>query len=98
MESASKNDISIRLPDERWEHIIEQHPEMAEYRDEVMLVIGDPYCILQGNQGELLAIREVQPDKWLVAAYRESGEDGFVITAFLTRRRNWWDRKEQVWP
>jgi hypothetical protein len=53
---------------------------------------------LQGYLHELAAVREIEEGKWLVAVYREIGEDGFIITAFLTRRARWFERREQVWP
>jgi hypothetical protein len=50
----SKNDVSIRLTEERWFHI--------------------------------------------VVIYRElNKEDGFVITAFLTRRRKQLERRRKIW-
>jgi phospholipid N-methyltransferase len=42
---------------------------------------------LLGNLGELLAIREITAGKFLVVVYKETGPgDGFIITAFLTRK------------
>jgi len=39
----------------------------------------------------------MEAGKWLVAAYRELGDDGFVITAFLTRRKAALERRRQLW-
>ncbi|MFA7242215.1 MAG: hypothetical protein WC091_19055 [Sulfuricellaceae bacterium] len=47
---------------------------------------------------ECLAIQEVEKGKWLVVVYREQGSDGFVITAFLTRRIRSLDGRKQLWP
>ena len=44
------------------------------------------------------AVREVEPGKGLVVVYRELQEDGFVITAFLTRRMKSLQRRSQLWP
>lgn len=33
-----------------------------------------------------------------VVIYRESVDDGFVITAFLTKRPQWFTRRVQLWP
>jgi hypothetical protein len=35
---------------------------------------------------------------YLVAVYRESESDGFIITAFQTRRTQSLDRRRQIWP
>jgi hypothetical protein len=94
----SKNSVDIRLTSERWVHITEQHCEMAGWKNEVMETIAFPVRILSGNDGECLAIQEVEKGKWLVVVYREQGGDGFVITAFLTRRIRSLDRRKQLWP
>lgn len=80
-----KSDFAIRLTDERWFHVTEEHSELAGLRFEVLEAIAGPDRIIAGSAGELLALR-AQPDgKVLVAVPREMAEDGFVITAFLTR-------------
>lgn len=93
----SKNGISIRLPEERWLHISEQHPELAEYRNTILSTIEEPDRILAGNNGELMAVRLVDVGKWLVVVYREFEEDGLIITAFFTRRHRSLDRRTLVW-
>lgn len=90
--------IEIRLTDERWAHITEEHNELAGLRFEVLETIAQPSRVLEGTHDALLAVREVEPGKWLVAVYREEADAGFVITAFLTRRRHWLDKRRQVWP
>jgi hypothetical protein len=94
----SKNGLPIRLPAERWAHITEEHRELEEMRREVLQAVSAPDRILAGSQGELLAVREVEPGKCLVVPYRELPSDGFVITAFLTKRTESLNRRRQVWP
>jgi hypothetical protein len=96
--ATSKNGIPIRLTAERWAHITEEHGELEGMRQQVLDTISDPLCVYPGNAGELLAIRELEMRKWLVAVYRELGEDGFLITAFLTRRISSLERRKQLWP
>jgi hypothetical protein len=67
----SKNNVSIRLTDERWTHIVEEHCELAGMRLEIMETVSCPLRILAGGAGELLAVREVSPGKGLVVVYRE---------------------------
>lgn len=93
-----KNGIDIRLPDERWEHILTGHGELAGMRQDVLDIITDPERVLAGGAGELLAVREIDEGKWLVVAYRESDDDGFIITAFMTRRQYALDKREKLWP
>lgn len=94
----SKNGVPIRLTDERWVHITEEHSELAGMRLEVLEVVADPLRIYAGNEGELLAVRELKPGKFLVVVYRELASDGFIITAFLTRRVQSLQRRTLVWP
>ena len=94
----SKNGVPIRLTDERWAHITEEHSELASLRLEVLEIVANPTEIFAGNRGELLAVREVEPEKYLVVVYRESQQDGFIITAFLTRKGQALHRRQQLWP
>ncbi|MBX3066888.1 MAG: hypothetical protein KF726_28165 [Anaerolineae bacterium] len=94
----SKNGLPIRLPDERWEHIMIEHGELSELRDQVLSTISEPERIFVGSLDELMAIREIESGKWLVVVYRELESDGFVITAFVTRRIRQLERRKQVWP
>ena len=91
----SVNKVPIRLTAERWSHITEEHSELAGLKHDVLEVIADPVRIVEGGAGELLAYRETVHGRYLVVVYREEENDGFVITAYLTRRPNW-DR-EVLW-
>jgi len=94
----SKNNVPIRLTEERWFHITEEHSEMAGYYFEVLETVEEPEAIYEGKTGELLAVREVENGKNIVVVYKElSKEDGFVITAFLTRRKKQFERRRKIW-
>ena len=94
----SKNGVPIRLTEERWQHIINARAEFAGLRAEVLRTIAEAERVLAGPQGEMMALR-TQPDgKVLVAIYREIAQDGFVITAYRTRRLASLDRRTQIWP
>ena len=94
----SKNGVPIRLTDERWAHITEEHNELDGLRQEVLETVTNPTAIFAGNRGESLAVRELETGKYLVTVYRESQQDGFIITAFLTRKRQTLYRRQQLWP
>jgi hypothetical protein len=97
-DTTSKNGVPIRLPDERWAHIMEEHAELAEMREQVLTAVADPERILAGGEGELLAVKTIEDGKWIVVAYRELAQDGFIITAFLTRRERSLNKRSQLWP
>lgn len=94
----SKNGLPIRLTDERWAHITDEHCELAGLRWEVLEAITDPVRIIEGADGELLAVRELELGKYIIVVYRELASDGFVITAFLTHRMRSLERRKQIWP
>ncbi|MEO1396850.1 MAG: hypothetical protein AAFV90_28560, partial [Cyanobacteria bacterium J06634_5] len=77
------------------------HIEMTDQDDKVLQTLSKPDRIQAGDSGERLAIRHydktpVTTDKFLVVAYREtSPNDGFVITAYFTRRFS--NRRETLW-
>lgn len=94
----SKNDVSIRLTEERWFHVTEEHSEMAGYYFGVLETVEEPDAIYEGKAGECIAIREIEDGKNIVVVYRElSKEDGFVITAFLTKRKKQFERRRKIW-
>jgi len=94
----SKNGVPIRLTNERWTHIVEEHCELAGMRLEVLDTITSPSRILEGGMGELLAVQETHTGKYLVVVYREIDNDGFVITAFITSKTKSLNRRNQLWP
>ena len=49
----SKNGVPIRITDERWSHIVENHDELAGYRDNVIAVVENPEWITRGQRGSL---------------------------------------------
>lgn len=95
----SRNGVPIRLTDERWAHIVEEHCELAGMREEVLQAVSEAERVLAGGAAEMLAVRMVETEKALIVVYREvSAADGFVITAFLTKRLASLDRRQQLWP
>ena len=94
----SLNDISIRLPDEQWQHIIQRHADIADQKDLILRAIAAPERLLAGNNGALIAVQTLELGKWLVVIYKETQQDGFVVTAFSTRKANSLNRRQQLWP
>lgn len=94
----SKNEVPIRLTDERWTHIVEEHCELAGMRLEVLETVANPSRIIEGVEGELLAVQKIHTGKHLVVVYREFENDGFIITAFITSKTKSLNRRNQLWP
>ena len=81
----SKNGVLVRLTEERWYHIVENHDELAGLSDEVLLTVEDPGFIVKGWTDELLAVRKLDK-RYLVVVYKELENDGFIITSFITKK------------
>lgn len=92
----SKNGIPIRLTEERWFHIVENHDELAGLSDEVLLTVEDPDYVVKGWSDELLAVRKIN-DKYLIVVYKELENDGFIITSFITKKVEKVLRRGVVW-
>lgn len=87
----SRNNVPVRLTEERWRHIVSRHPEMHGQRERVLETVQRPEIVQEGDLGVILGARYYSEtpltSKFLVAAYRElSVEDGFVLTAYFTTR------------
>jgi len=94
----SKNNVLIRLSDERWSHITEEHCELVGLLHDVLDTIKNPKKILEGKQNAQLAVGQMSDGKYIVVIYRELNGDGFVMTAFLTRKMQYLNRRKQLWP
>ena len=92
----SVSDKKIRLTEERWNHIKERHPEVADKIDEVVLTVAEPDIITAGWEEEVVAIRKFKGQD-LAVIYKEEGRDGFLITAFLTRSRKYFEKRGIIW-
>lgn len=59
----SVNNIPIRLPDERWSHIVENHNDVAGYYYDVLEAVTNPTWILKGDEDELWAVKLISRRK-----------------------------------
>ena len=87
--------VPIRLTHERWFHIVENHDDMSGYYEDVLSLVENPDFILRGYRGSLVAARHYGRQRYLMVVYRQvSLEDGFIITAYFTRKV---DRRKAIW-
>jgi hypothetical protein len=81
---------TVHLTTDRWEHIIDGHPEMGSLRGEVLRAIREPSELLRAPRvGEdWYYLHGAGPSQWLkvVVAFDENN-DGSVLTAFPRRRK-----------
>jgi hypothetical protein len=92
----SLNKVPIRLTDERWEHIVEAHPYMARYYEDMLDAVADPEYIFRGYRGSLIAVVMLGGKRILHVMYRElSRDDGFIVTAYIKTSL---DKEKAIWP
>jgi hypothetical protein len=71
----SKNGVPIRLTEERWFHITEEHSEMAGSYFEVLEAVAEPEAIYEGKTGECIAVRGRESGKYIEVVYKELRAD-----------------------
>ena len=59
---ASVDGVPIRLTEERWFHIVENHDDMAGHYDDVLETVADPDLVLSGHGGSLIAVVTLDGD------------------------------------
>ncbi|MHB2149856.1 hypothetical protein ACX8XP_12430 [Calditrichota bacterium LG25] len=97
----SKNHVPIRITDERLLPIIQNHPEMEGQEDKIVETLKTPDMILNGDFGELLAVKfyantPVSKKKYLIVEYKEITDvDGFILTAYFSRKLS--KRRKVIW-
>jgi hypothetical protein len=91
----SVNGVPIRLTDERWEHIVDSHPELASYRETILDAVENPDYILVSRRGALAAVVVLGRKAFLHVFYIEKSlHDGFIISAWMKERM---DKIKIVW-
>ena len=87
--------VPIRLTDERWEHILDGHPYMSGFYEEILKAVGYPEFITRGQKGAKIAIVNLGRRRWLHVAYRETNQsDGFIISAFIDE---YFEQNKVIW-
>ncbi|WP_111670027.1 hypothetical protein [Algoriphagus litoralis] len=92
--------IPIRIPTERWEHVILGHPEMIDFEIEVFETLSNPDVVFEGNNLEKIAVKDylINLGKIIVVVYKElNKEDGFLVTSFLTSKMSRLEKKKMIW-
>jgi hypothetical protein len=91
----SINNVPIRLTEERWQHVVDAHPYMTRYCEEMLDAVESPEYILSGHRKSLIAVVVLGKKKILRVMYRElSSDDGFIITAYTEYS---FDKKRAIW-
>lgn len=91
----SINGVPIRLTDERWEHILDSHPEVASFRVTVLEAVENPDYILASRRGAFAAVMVLGRGAFLHVFYVEKGRrDGFILSALVREKM---DKAKVIW-
>jgi len=79
---------TVVLDDEGWGHILQEHGEMALYREEVMATVASP----EHRRGdprpgrERYYSRDVGPSRWLFVVVDFNETPARIVTAYANRK------------
>ena len=91
---------SVRLTDERLEHILE-HVEMRGMAAEIERVLREPQLVRRSRSDEAVRLfyefyaQTIVGGKWLCVVVKYVENDAFVVTAYLTDKPK---AGEDLWP
>ncbi|MEW6067302.1 MAG: hypothetical protein AB1610_03280 [Nitrospirota bacterium] len=92
---------SIELTDERWVHIVKEHPEIKQYKDKIQMVLGSPdYVKKSSRDADVLLYYKFYSDifagKYVLIAVKK-GLRSFILTCYITdtikKGATLWERK-----
>ena len=69
----SVHGVPIRLPDERWSHIVESYDDLSDRMDDVLNAVAHPAWVTRGYGGALIAWKPFGQERFLSVIYKETG-------------------------
>jgi hypothetical protein len=77
----------VELTEERWNHIVDWHPEIGPFRELVLRAVQRPDRRTQGRQAneEWYYVRTHLPSDWLKVVVAYAGGRGHIVTAHATK-------------
>ncbi len=84
----SVNDVPIRLTDERWTHIVENHDDLAGRREDVLQTVEEPEWVTKGYKNSLIAWKGIGKKRFIAVVYKElSPNDGFILLQIFPQKQ-----------
>lgn len=86
-----KSGRTVHLSDERWKHIVNEHPELASYCEEIKLTLTNPVKVITYELDENIKYyykytkEKESKAKYLLAIVKYLNNHGFIITAYFVR-------------
>lgn len=91
----------IRLTDERYAHLVADHPEMGNQFEKIAETLRSPEKVVKSKTDEKvvlyyrLYLSTPVTQKYMCVVVKISNEDAFAITAYFT---NTIKKGETIWP
>lgn len=76
--------ITIRLTEERWNHIVEAHPELKKFKGYIITTVKTPDSLFFNEfTGQYIFIKEFVKfiTENLIAYVQKEDDEGFVVTS-----------------
>lgn len=92
---------AIELTDERWKHIIKEHPEIEPYRDRIKEVLSSPDYVKKSKRDENVLLYykfydDIFDGKYLIVVAMK-GLRSFILTCYITdiikKGETLWEKK-----
>ena len=97
----SRNGFPIRITYKQWAHIVDSHDYMSGNLDLVLETIESPDFLVGGWTDEVIALKHYKKtnitEKYVIVIYAERGQDGFVITSFMTSKAEKIMKRGIIW-
>jgi len=77
----------VELVAARWRHIVDGHPELASYLEDVLNAVAEPTRRMPGRVvgEERFYVKGAGPSRWLKVVVHYDRDAGRIVTAFARR-------------
>ena len=83
----SVNGVLIRLTEERWKHILDEHPFMSGFYESILSTVENPTFILRGHRNTKIAVNNYGRKRWLHVIYRENNHRSYAVERLFDKNK-----------
>jgi hypothetical protein len=79
---------TIELTDERWVHIVKEHPEVSQYKDRIQEVLASPEYVKMSNRDRDVLLyykfyNDIFMGKYIIAIAKKENRS-FILSCYIT--------------
>lgn len=79
----------VELTEERWQHIVIEHPEVREFQEKIPTVLAHPEYVKRSKRDEQVMLYyryfdTILNGKYLLVVVKKGTSRSFVLTGYLT--------------